>query len=113
MEKKSTVKHKKLQLTAVLIITDERFEAYEVTTSLPEVIATALSHGSFQHDYYPFLTLCLKKKKKKSIFNPNGGGGFKGKQIYAVDRSISCHTLIYIMAFRQEGTYVAMMLRLL
>lgn len=68
MEKKSTVKHKKLQLTAVLIITDERFEAYEVTTSLPEVIATALSHGSFQHDYYLFLTLCLKKKKKKSQF---------------------------------------------
>ena len=55
-----------------------------------------------------------KKKKKKSIFNPDGGaGGFKGKQIYAVDRSISCNTLIYIMAFRQEGTNVAMMLRLL
>lgn len=67
MEKKSTVKHKKLQLTAVLIITDERFEAYEVTTSLPEVIATAQSHGSFQHDYYLFLTLCLKKKKKSQF----------------------------------------------
>lgn len=68
-------------------------------------------------DHFNTITIsfshCASKKKKKSIFNPNGGGGFKGKQIYAVDRSISCHTLIYIMAFRQEGTNVAMMLRLL